>query len=45
MKRTQFRAWDTAGWCAWHIGSALHDLGLWLCGVAGYLDARADEHR
>lgn len=43
--RTRFLAWNTAGALAWHLGWALRGLGLWLAGLAGDFDGRADGHR
>ena len=35
-------AWNLAGRIAWYSGHALYRAGLWLCGVAGDFDGRAD---
>lgn len=34
--------WNAAGRVTFVVGSALHRVGLALCGLAGDLDARAD---
>lgn len=36
------RAWNAAGAACGTVGRALHRAGLALCGLSGYLDARAD---
>lgn len=35
-------AWNLAGRLAMIAGRALYRVGLWLCGVAGDFDGRAD---
>lgn len=45
LKGLRFYPWNAAGWLAWYIGHGLYDLGLWLCGLAGSLDGKADNHR
>lgn len=41
----RFWLWNTAGAAAMRTGTAVHHVGLRLCGVAGWLDAVADDHR
>lgn len=42
MARVRFWLWNTAGSLAFRLGSAFYSFGLWLCGLAGSLDGRAD---
>lgn len=40
----QFWVLNTAGKVAWHAGRGLYRAGLALCGLSGWLDARADQY-
>lgn len=48
--RIRFRLWNAAGWLAWWVGVSvtrgpIQRFGLWLCGLAGDFDGRADGYR